>query len=304
MSRLGNRLGNAAVTGGDNPAPDVTTILRAHTVGGTTDTLRAVPVGALSRSPWQPRTEVRDDDDFAALVASIEEHGVLEPLLARELEGGALELLAGERRLQASRAAGRATVPVRVLGGVSDLAARAIALTENLARKDLTAWEEAHAVRLLREARAEAGEPVDVRAMAAAAGRSKSVTAELLRIADALTPAVIAGALELCGRFVRTPDTLPHRSLYAAAQPQSEAERVKGLAMVCGGAAPSLRAAPAATAAPVAAPRFTALGSPKDPRGLRLHRAADALSPADAAEALAALEPLLKALRRRAKGSV
>lgn len=305
MSRTGSRLGNVAVTGAEGVKANVSSILRVHSsTTETTDTLRAVPVGALARSPWQPRTEVKRDDDFAALVESISEHGVLEPALARELPGGALELLAGERRLEASKAAGRATIPVRVLTGVGDLEARAIALTENLARQDLSAWEEAQALQLLRGARADAGEPVDVRSLAAAAGRSRTVTAELLRIADSITPEVVGKALAVCGgTFVRTPDTLPHRDLYAVAREPEEAGRVHWLTMFCRGpipAAPVSRDAHTPAAEPA---RFKPLGSATDPRGIKLLRSVETLTPTDAADALAALEPLVKALRRRARAT-
>lgn len=305
MSRTGSRLGNAAVTGAEGVAADVSGILRVHAMSGSADTLRAVPVGVLTRSPWQPRTEVKRDEDFAALVDSVREHGVLEPALARELPGGTLELLAGERRLEASKAAGRPTIPVRVLTGISDLAARAIALTENLARKDLSAWEEAQALHLLRGARSDAGEPVDVRSLAAAAGRSRTVTAELLRIADTITPEVIGKALAMCGgAFVRTPDTLPHRDLYSVARASDDAERAHWLAMFCRGPmAPAPASSDAHTPAVDPPVRFKPLGSATDPRGIKLLRSVETLTPTDAADALAALEPLVKALRRRAKGS-
>ena len=132
-------------------------------------------------------------------------------------------------------AAGLAAVPVRVLVGLDDTAARAVALTENLARRDLTAWEEAAAVALLREARRDAGLPTDVRALAGAAGRSRTVTAELLRVADTLTPAVVEEARRLAGgTFVRTPDTLPHRDLATAARLEAPADRARALALLAG----------------------------------------------------------------------
>lgn len=311
-----NRLGNLAVTGQEGVSADVAAIRRAHTVGGTADTLRMVPVEALGRSPWQPRTAVRQDDDFAALVESVAAHGVLEPVLARELPGGALELLAGERRLEASKAAGRATVPVRVLVGVTELAARAIALTENLARTDLSPWEEAQALRMLRDARADAGEPVDVRTLGAAAGRDRTTTGQLLMVGELLTPEVIAQARQAVGAaLVSDIDNLSRATLYGIATAPTDPQRVEGLALALRGGAPARgrppeRPAPApeADAAgrtdPAPRPRFAALGSPDDPRGVRLLRPVDALTPTDAADALAALEPLVKALRRRAKATL
>lgn len=299
MSR--SRLGNTAITGAVSTAP-IAAVHATHTARG--EALREVPPVRLSRSPWQPRTEIDRGDDFAALVESVRAHGILEPLLARELPTGALELLAGERRLEAAKSAGLAAVPVRVLEGLSDAGARAIAITENLARRDLSAWEEAAAVRQLRDARREEGLPVDVRALAAASGRSKSVTAELVRIAEHLTPEVVEAARLLCGgAFVRTPDTVAHQTLNNAATGATPEDRARRLAMACGlltERATNRDAEPAA-AAPDKAQRFTTTGDPKTRFAFRLLAPVEKLSPADAAAALDSLTPLLRALRSRAR---
>jgi hypothetical protein len=237
-------------------------------------------------------------------VESVRAHGVLEPLLARELPGGALELLAGERRLEAAKAAALPVVPVRVLEGLTDAGARAIAITENLARRDLSAWEEATAVRQLRDARREEGLSVDVRALAAASGRSKSVTAELVRIAETLTPDVVEAARVLCGgAFVRTPDTVPHQTLNNAATGATPEDRARRLAIACGPTAerPTGRDTAPAVASPDKAQRFTTTGDGKNRFVFKLHAPVERLSPADAAAALDSLTPLLRALRSRAR---
>jgi ParB/RepB/Spo0J family partition protein len=311
-----SRLGNAAITG----AADIRAILAAHESARDTtarEVLRTVPVDALTRSPWQPRTAVDvGSEEFLALVDSIQAHGVLEPLLAREFASGGVELLAGERRLEAARAAKLAAVPVRVLVGLDDPAARAVALTENLARKDLTAWEEAAAVALLRDARREAGLPTDVRALAGAAGRSRTVTAELLRVADTLTPAVVEEARRLAGgAFVRTPDTLPHRDLAAVARLEATADRARALALLAGPIVtpPRPRRGAAGGAAGAAGGAGGGAGAPSGWRlagtlakrfTFRLARPVEALDATEAAAALDALQPLLRALRRQAKGTV
>ena len=310
-----SRLGNAAITGAANVRP----IMAAHDAAreaAAREVLRTVPVGALTRSPWQPRTAVDvGSEEFLALVDSIQAHGVLEPLLARELASGGVELLAGERRLEAARAAGLAAVPVRVLVGLDDTAARAVALTENLARRDLTAWEEAAAVALLRDARREAGLATDVRALAGAAGRSRTVTAELLRVADTLTPAVVEEARRLAGgTFVRTPDTLPHRDLASVARLEATAERARALALLAGPIVtpPRPRRGAAGGAAGAAGGAGGGAGAPSGWRlagtlakrfTFRLARPVEALDAAEAAAALDALQPLLRALRRQAKGT-
>jgi ParB family chromosome partitioning protein len=91
-------------------------------------------------SPFQPRrTFVREA--MEELVASVREHGVLEPLLVRRAEDG-YELIAGERRWRAAQEAGLKQVPV-VVRDATDLEALEIGLIENLQRADLNVVEEA-----------------------------------------------------------------------------------------------------------------------------------------------------------------
>lgn len=107
-----------------------------------------VPLAAVHKAPWQPRQEFEAEamDD---LIRSVRERGVLQPLLVRKRADG-YELLAGERRLRAATAVGLADVPVVVLEA-TDEDALAVALIENLQRKDLNAIEEADGYRMLAE---------------------------------------------------------------------------------------------------------------------------------------------------------
>jgi ParB family chromosome partitioning protein len=102
-------------------------------------------VEVIDPNPNQPR-ENFDDDEIAELASSITELGVLQPLLVRGSSGGRYELIAGERRLRASRAAGLDVVPVIVVD-TDERGSLERALVENVHRSDLNPVEEASAYR-------------------------------------------------------------------------------------------------------------------------------------------------------------
>jgi ParB family transcriptional regulator, chromosome partitioning protein len=119
-----------------------------------------VPVDAVLPNPMQPRFRM-DPDALNELAASIREHGVLQPLVVTELPAELSEeplgfqvpasryqLIAGERRLEASKLAGRPTVPV-IVKEASPQESLEWALIENVQRADLNALEEATAYRHL-----------------------------------------------------------------------------------------------------------------------------------------------------------
>ena len=89
----------------------------------------------------QPRRDF-DETAMAELSKSIAEHGVLQPILVRPIPGGAYQIIAGERRWRAARAAGLSEIPV-VIREFTDEQAMAAALIENLQREDLNPLEEA-----------------------------------------------------------------------------------------------------------------------------------------------------------------
>ncbi len=89
----------------------------------------------------QPRKNF-DEDALSELAHSIEQHGVLQPLLIRPLPDGGYQLVAGERRWRASRIAGLSEVPV-VIRALTDAQVAELALVENLQREDLNPIEEA-----------------------------------------------------------------------------------------------------------------------------------------------------------------
>lgn len=104
-----------------------------------------LPLEAIQPNPAQPRQRF-DAAQLAELAASLREHGVLQPVLVRPLPDGRYELIAGERRWQAARHAGLATLPALVLHA-SPRRALELALVENVQRADLTPLEEAAAYR-------------------------------------------------------------------------------------------------------------------------------------------------------------
>lgn len=109
----------------------------------TQDELRQIPTAAIEVNPNQPRKSF-DDEALQSLASSIQANGVIQPLLVKPLAGGRYELVAGERRLRASRLADVETVPAYVR---ADLEANTLelALVENMARVDLNPVDAARA---------------------------------------------------------------------------------------------------------------------------------------------------------------
>ncbi len=108
---------------------------QAHTVG------RMIDLSLLDPNPLQPRRIIGSIDD---LVASIKEKGILEPILVRPLDGR-FQIIAGERRYQAARAAGLTVVPCIEID-VDERGVVEISLIENLQRRDLDPFEEGDAI--------------------------------------------------------------------------------------------------------------------------------------------------------------
>lgn len=102
-----------------------------------------IPVGDVFASPYQPRMQM-DNESLEELSASIKEKGVVQPIIVRSMGTDKYEVIAGERRLRASKLAGLNDVPA-IVREVSDAEAMAIAITENIQREDLNAVELARA---------------------------------------------------------------------------------------------------------------------------------------------------------------
>jgi ParB family chromosome partitioning protein len=108
-----------------------------------------VPTAKVRPNPRQPRRQF-NADRLAELAHSIREKGVIEPLIVRQADGDAFELIAGERRLRAAQLAGLDVVPVLVRMS-ADRESLEIALIENLQREDLNPVDEARAYLRLSE---------------------------------------------------------------------------------------------------------------------------------------------------------
>ena len=134
-----------------------------------------LPIERLQRGAYQPRREF-DEEALQTLASSIKAHGVLQPVVARPLAEDRYEILSGERRWRAAQMAGLDLVPV-VIKDVSDEAAIAIGLIENIQREDLNPVEEGLGLKRLQDEFGLSQEQV-----AEAVGRSRSAVANLLRL--------------------------------------------------------------------------------------------------------------------------
>jgi len=131
-------------------------------------------IGQISPNPAQPRRDF-DPSRLEELAASIREHGIVQPIVVRQV-GQGYEIVAGERRWRAAKLAGLAKVPVLVRE-FSEAERMEIALIENLQREDLNPLEEAEAYRTLMETFGLTQE-----ALAKRLGRSRPQVANTLRL--------------------------------------------------------------------------------------------------------------------------
>lgn len=107
----------------------------------------SLPVDKVVPNPAQPRQNFAEED-LRELADSIRENGVLQPITVRRGAGGGYELISGERRLRASKMAGRAEIPA-ILVDSSSRQSAIYAILENIQRRDLDIFEEAKALQML-----------------------------------------------------------------------------------------------------------------------------------------------------------
>lgn len=151
-----------------------------------------LPVESILPSPRQPRTRF-DPEELAELAASIQEHGVLQPLIVTQgQEAGRYTLVAGERRWLAARQAGLTHVPA-ILREASDQERLELALIENVQRADLAPLETAEAYRQLAEDFKLSHEEI-----AGRVGKSRAAvtnTLRLLKLPEAVRQALAEGKI-------------------------------------------------------------------------------------------------------------
>lgn len=138
---------------------------------------RQIPIDRIEANPHQPRARF-EGPDLEDLAASIETHGVLQPIVVRGLANGSYQLIAGERRVRAARMAGLTHVPAVVRDPTEEQMVE-LALIENLQRTDLNPLEEAIGFRLLIERFGMAHEDI-----AGRVGRSRVAVTNALRLLD------------------------------------------------------------------------------------------------------------------------
>ncbi len=123
-------------------APAYTPVDRNGSTASGID-VRNIPVDQIDQNPHQPRAHF-DHGDLEDLVGSIKEYGVLQPIVVTEKSSGRYELIAGERRLRASKIAGKDTIP-SIVRSATEQQKMELAIIENVQRADLNPLEEARA---------------------------------------------------------------------------------------------------------------------------------------------------------------
>ena len=153
-------------------------VIRRETgIADNNDKVWHIPLSEIVPNSEQPRKEF-DHGQLEDLVASIQKHGILQPLVVTEREDGGYELIAGERRLRAAQIAGLVSVPALVRSATQQQKLE-FALVENIQRQNLNPVEEAFAyTRLINEFNLTQEE------VSAQVGKSRSVIANTVRLLD------------------------------------------------------------------------------------------------------------------------
>lgn len=143
--------------------------------------IMTLPISRVEPRQDQPRDHF-DEERLQDLADSISRHGLIQPVIVRQLEKGDYQIIAGERRWRAARLAGLTEIPVRVLQA-DDRSVSELALVENLQREDLNPMEEARGYQKLMQDYALTQEEA-----AAGVGKSRSTVANSLRLLNLCAP--------------------------------------------------------------------------------------------------------------------
>ena len=146
------------------------------------DNVRMIAIEKLQSGAYQPRNEI-EEEPLRQLADSIEAHGIIQPIIARESDSGAeFEIIAGERRWRAAQLAGLHEVPV-IVRTLTDQSSMAMALIENIQREDLNPVEEANMIKRLADefslSHAQIGENI---------GKSRVTVTNMLRLLSLADP--------------------------------------------------------------------------------------------------------------------
>jgi ParB family chromosome partitioning protein len=158
-------------------------------IGGAASSpeLVQIPLGSIKPNSRQPRRRF-DAEGISELAESVRAQGLVQPVVVRPMPGGTWELIAGERRLRAAKAAGLATIPALVRES-DDRDSLLLALVENVAREDLSPIEEARAYSVLMDEFS-----LSLGDMAERVGRSKPTISNRIRLLE--LPEDVIGLLE------------------------------------------------------------------------------------------------------------
>lgn len=168
--------------GGDQATPVNAANMAVVDAGPKDGRLLDLPVEFLQRGKYQPRRDMHEES-LQELADSIKAQGVMQPIVVRPLGEDLYEIIAGERRWRATQLAGLDTIPA-VIRDVSDEAAIAMALIENIQREDLNPVEEAVALKRLQDEFELTHQEV-----AEAVGKSRTAVSNILRLLN-LSPDV------------------------------------------------------------------------------------------------------------------
>lgn len=156
-------------------APSDDIVSELDKIGSNEENIKIIPLIDIEPSKDQPR-KAFDEDKLKALASSIEEHGVVSPLLVTPTDNGTYRIVAGERRWRASKLAGLSEVPC-IIRTFEEQEVMELALVENLQREDLNPIEEAEGYRRLMDTFSLTQEEISKRI-----GKSRSAVANALRL--------------------------------------------------------------------------------------------------------------------------